>query len=59
MKKNRIKYAIKLDNDMELLPINGLMKGVTYSDKCKRPYLTVIRNITKLKYKMVSSDCTI
>lgn len=62
----------ELDNDkvlqnniMELLPIirkyftYGLMKGVAYPDKCKRPYLTIIRNIIKLKYKMVSSDCTI
>jgi len=59
----------KLDNDlekqkniMELLPI--IRKYFTYThivgvkepEKVKRPYLSIIRHITKLEYKMLSCD---
>ena len=35
------------------------IEGLMNPDKMKRPYLSIIRQITKLKYKMISRDARI
>ena len=35
------------------------MKGVRNPEQCKRPYLSIIKHITKKEYNIYNSDCRI
>ena len=67
--KNSI-TSYELDNDvdkkkklMDLIPIirkyhnYNNIKAVSEPDKIKRPWISIIRQIPKLYYKMISKDC--
>ena len=66
-KNSIVLYNLENDMDkrkkiMDLIPeirkyyMYNNMKGVSDPHKVKRPWLSVIRQVTKLKYKMVSKD---
>lgn len=59
-----------LDNDIEkqekIMDLIGrirtfftyrLIRGLAYPEKCKRPWLTIIKHMTKIKYKLEKKAC--
>lgn len=54
--KNKIKQITDLTLEIRKYFSFSQITGVQKPDKIKRPYLSIIRHITKLKYNMKSCD---
>jgi hypothetical protein len=57
--KNKIKQITDLTTEIRKYFTFSHIIGVQNPSKAKRPYLSIIRHITKLKYNMMSCDVRI
>ena len=55
-KKQKI---IEISSDIRKYFLINNIRGVKEPEKTKRAWLSIIKQITKLKYKLLSSDCRI